>query len=68
MIIFLMFNIKFLMICREMVFRNEVVLKIYFFLKEINVIYLYSVENVFIDKDKFDLFVKYNVDKNIFIL
>lgn len=58
-------NTKFLMTCREMVFRNEVVSKTHFLSKETNVIHLHSVENALTDKDKLDLLVKYNVDKNI---
>lgn len=45
---FIMYRMKIIMICWEVVFKNEVLLNI-FMLEEKNVIMLYSVENVLID-------------------
>lgn len=56
------------MICWEVVYRNEILGKFYFLLEEKYMVWLYSVENVLIDKDKCDIFMKYNLDINMLFL
>lgn len=55
------------MICWEIVFKNDMLKGIFFINKE-NVVQLYSIENVLIDQDKYDLFVQYNIDKELLFL
>lgn len=58
-----MLNIKIFMICREVVFRNKMVKNCFLFKKE-NVVYLYNDENVLIYEDKYNLFLKYDLESN----
>lgn len=51
------------MICREVVFRNKMVKNCFLFKKE-NVVYLYNDENVLIYEDKYNLFLKYDLESN----
>lgn len=61
---FIIEKIKIFMICWEIVFRNDVLLDI-FLLKKENVIMLYSDEYVLNDEDKYKLFFKYSLDKDL---
>lgn len=54
---------KTLMTCREVIYRKGRYLKCLLFEIE-NTIMLHGDENVLNDKDKFDLFKKYKLDKN----
>lgn len=55
---------KFLMTCRETIFRNESLLGS-FLSKEKNIVKLHSDENSLTFKDKYDLLVKYKLDANL---
>lgn len=55
---------KTLMTCREVIYRKGRYLNCLLFKKE-KVIMLHSDENALNDKDKFDLFEKYKLDKNM---
>lgn len=56
---------KTLMTCREAVYRNEVLGKSHFLLEDKHTVWLHSVENALTDKDKRDIFTKYNLDINM---
>lgn len=56
---------KTLMTCREAVYRNEILGKSHFLLEEKHTVWLHSVENALTDKDKRDIFMKYNLDINM---
>lgn len=55
------------MICWEVIYRKGRYFNCFLFKKE-KIIMLYSDENVLNDKDKFDLFEKYKLDKNMLFL
>lgn len=55
---------KFLMTCRETIFRNESLLGS-FLSEEKNIVKLHSDENTLTFKDKYDLLVKYKLDTNL---
>lgn len=63
---FIIEKIKIFMICWEIVFRNDVLLDI-FWLKKKNVIMLYSDEYVLNDEDKYKLFFKYSLDEDLLL-
>lgn len=55
---------KFIMTCREMIYRNETVLSCFLFESK-NIIMLHSVENALNDHDKLQIFAKYDLEKNL---
>lgn len=55
---------KFIMTCREMIYRNETVSSCFLFESK-NLIMLHSVENALNDHDKLQIFAKYDLEKNL---
>lgn len=55
---------KFIMTCREMIYKNETVSSCFLFESK-NIIMLHSVENALNDPDKLQIFAKYDLEKNL---
>lgn len=63
-----MLEMKILMMCWEVVFKNDIVLKVYFMLYEKYIVQFSDDVNVLIIEDRCKLLVKYNLEVYVFLV